>query len=219
MKYKAVLTGLIAAAVLFIHSAMAYPDEIKLIKLLPPQTDGGKPLMQSLKDRKSTRAFASRELPPQVLSDLLWAACGINRPDSGLRTAPTAKNMQEIDIYVVKAEGVYMYNARANELEPVLTGDIRAVAGQQAFVKSAPINLVYVCDFSKMGGMPAKDADFYAATDTGFVSENVYLYCASAGLATVVRGWVNKAELASAMKLKPDQRVVLAQTVGYPEDK
>jgi len=219
MKKKAILRVLAAAAILSIYSATTCADEMKPIKLLPPQTEGGKPLMQALKDRKSRRAFASKELPPQILSNLLWAACGINRPDSGGRTAPTAKNMQEIDIYVVKAEGVYLYDTKANALTPVLAGDIRALTGKQDFVKSAPINLIYVSDLLKMGGMSAQDTDFYAATDTGFVSENVYLYCSSAGLATVVRGRLDKAEIAKAMKLRPDQRVVLAQTVGYSEEK
>ena len=210
---------LVTAAVLFIYSTAAFADELKPIKLLSPQTEGGKPLMQALKDRKSMRIFAPKELMPQVLSNLLWAAGGINRPDSAGRTAPTAKNMQEIDIYVVKPEGVYLYDSKANTLLPVLAGDIRASTGKQEFVKSAPINLVYVADLSKMGQLATQDADFYAATDTGFISENVYLYCSSAGLATVVRGWLDKTELAKVMKLRPDQRVVLAQSVGYPEAK
>ena len=208
-----------ASLILFIWSIMAYAEDKNTIKLLPPQTDGGKPLMQALKDRKSMRAFAPKELPLQILSNLLWAACGINRPDSGGLTAPTAKNMQEIDVYVVRQEGVYLYDAKANALIEVLAGDIRELTGKQGFVKDAPINLVYVSDLSRMGGQAAKDADFYAATDTGFISENVYLYCSSAGLATVVRAWLDKAELAKTMKLKPGQRVVLAQTVGYPEEK
>jgi SagB-type dehydrogenase family enzyme len=203
---------------MIVYSVAVFADEIKPIKLLPPQTEGGKPLMQALKDRKSLRTFAAKELPPQMLSNLLWAACGVSRPDSGLRTAPTAKNMQEIDVYVVKTEGAYLYDAKANTLAPILSGDIRPLTGKQDFVKSAPINLVYVSDLSKMAGTPAQDADFYAATDTGFISENVYLYCSSAGLATVVRGWLDKQELAKAMKLRPDQKVVLAQTVGYPKE-
>jgi len=207
---------LAAAAILFTCSPASCAEELMPIKLLPPQTEGGKPLMQALKDRKSMRAFSSRELPDQILSDLLWAAFGINRPDSGLRTAPTTRNMQEIDIYVVNARGVYLYDAKANALNPVLSGDIRALTGAQAFVKNAPINLVYVSDLSRMAGVPPKDVDFYTATDTGFISENVYLYCSSAGLSTVVRGWLDKAQLAKAMRLRPDQRVVLAQTVGYP---
>lgn len=217
MKTKLIFRILLAAVILLVYSAAIYAEDIKPIRLLPPQTDGGKPLMQALKERKSVREFASRELAPQALSDLLWAACGINRPDSGGRTAPTAKNMQEIDLYVVKAEGAYLYNANTNMLMPVLTGDIRESTGKQPFVKDAPVNLIFTADLSKMAGMSAQDADFYAATDTGFASENVYLYCASAGLATVVRGWVDKAGLAKAMKLKPDQKIVLAQTVGYPE--
>ena len=218
MNKKMVFIALTAVFILITYSATTFADEMKPVKLLPPQTEGGKPLMQALKDRKSLRAFAFKELPPQALSDLLWAACGINRSDSGLRTAPTAKNMQEIDIYVVKAEGAYLYDAKANTLVPILSSDIRALTGKQDFIKSAPVNLVYVSDLSKMAGMSAQDADFYAATDTGFISENVYLYCSSAGLATVVRGWVDKPELGKAMKLRPDQKVVLAQTVGYPKE-
>jgi len=216
MKKKLILRILSAAVILLLYSTAVYAEEIKPVKLLPPQTDGGKPLMQALKERKSMREFAPGELTPQALSDLLWAACGINRPDSGGRTAPTAKNMQEIDVYVVKADGVYLYDARTNMLMPVLTGDIRELTGKQPFVRGAPVNLVFVADLSKMRGMSVQDADFYAATDTGFVSENVYLYCASAGLATVVRGWVDKVGLAKAMKLRSDQKIVLAQTVGYP---
>ena len=218
MKNRAIYGVLTAVAIIFVSCVIACADDMKPIKLLPPQMEGGKPLMQTLKGRMSMRAFATRELPPQILSDLLWAACGINRPDSGLRTAPTAKNMQEIDIYTVKADGVYLYDARANMLTPVLSGDIRAATGAQDFVKSAPINLVYVCNLTKMGGKSAQDADFYAATDTGYISQNVYLYCSSAGLATVVRGWVDKPGLAKAMKLRPNQKIVLAQTVGYPKD-
>lgn len=200
---------------LFVYSLAICAEELKPIKLLAPQTEGGKPLMQALKERKSLREFSPRELSLQVTSDMLWAACGVNRQDSGKRTAPSAMNMQEIDIYVVKMEGVYLYDAKANMLTPILAEDIRALTGQQLFVKDAPVNLVYVADLSKMGGMPSDTVDFYAATDTGFISENVYLFCASAGLATVVRGLVDKPALAKAMKLRPDQKIILAQTVGY----
>ena len=217
MKARSAVSACFTAIVLFLYPLTSFAGEMKPVKLLPPQTDGGKPLMQALKDRRTMRSFDSRELPPQVVSDLLWAACGVNRPGSGLRTAPTAKNMQEIDIYVVKADGVYLYDARENMLMPVVAGDIRADTGEQDFVKDAPINLVFVADLSKMAGMPADEADFYAATDTGFISQNVYLYCASTGLATVVRGWVDRKSLAKAMRLRPDQKVILAQTVGYPK--
>ena len=147
---------------------------------------------------------------------MLWAANGINRPGSSKRTAPSAMNMQEIDIYVAKSDGLYIYDAASNILLPVISKDIRGLTGLQAFVKEAPLNLIYVADYSKMGGMQDKDKDFYAATDTGFISQNVYLYCASEGLATVVRGLIDKPTLREAMKLRPDQKIILTQTVGYP---
>jgi SagB-type dehydrogenase family enzyme len=189
---------------------------LKSIQLPKPQTDGGKPLMQVLKDRRTSREFSSKKLPLQTLSNMLWAACGINR-DDGKRTVPSAMNWQEIDVYVAMAEGLYFYDAKANMLVGVLEGDIRAVTGKQPFVKDAPVNLVFVADFAKMGNVPADQKEFYAAADTGYISQNVYLYCASEGLATVVRGLVDRPMCKEAMKLRPDQKVVLAQTVGYPK--
>ena len=218
MKVKLTLATCLAATILLISSGIIYAQEIKPIKLLAAQMEGGKPLMQALKDRKSMREFSPKELPLQVISDMLWAACGINRPDSGHRTAPTAMNMQEIDIYVVKADGLYLFDAKSNMLMPVVAEDIRALTGKQSFVKSAPINLIYVADLSKMSRLSTGDADFYSATDTGFISENVYLFCASSGLVTVVRGMIDKPALAKAMKLKPNQKIILAQTIGYPRD-
>jgi nitroreductase len=147
---------------------------------------------------------------------MLWAACGVNRPD-GKRTAPTAMNKQEIDVYVALEQGLYLYDAKANTLVPILAEDIRAATGKQPFVKDAPVNLIFVADYAKMAAMPDDQKDFYAATDTGFISQNVYLFCASEGLATVVRGYVDRAECHSAMKLRPDQKIILAQTVGYPK--
>ncbi len=217
MKIKSILTVYFVSAFLFTCPMLTYSQDIQPIKLLAPQTEGGKPLMQALKERKSLREFSPKELPLQIISDLLWAADGINRPDSGHRTAPTAMNMQEIDIYLAKADGLYLFDAKQNILMPVAAGDIRALTGKQPFVKDAPVNLIYVADFSKMGKTPGSDADFYAGIDTGFISENVYLYCASAGLVTVVRGLIDKPVLAKAMKLRPDQKIILAQTVGYPK--
>jgi SagB-type dehydrogenase family enzyme len=190
---------------------------LKPVQLLAPQTDGGRPLMQVLKDRSSSRAFSREKLPLQVLSNMLWAAWGINRPESGKRTAPSAMNMQEIDLYVALAEGLYMYDAKANVLNPVLSKDIRAMTGKQPFVKDAPVNLIYVADYSRMGKGTAKDKAFYSAADTGFISQNVYLFCASEGLATVVRAYIDKPALAKVMKLRPSQKIILAQTVGYPK--
>jgi len=198
------------------QASSVHAEESKAITLPAPQTKTGSPLMQILKERKSERTFSSREIPLQVLSDMLWAANGINRPGSSKRTAPSAKNMQEIDVYVAKSDGLYIYDAASNMLLSVISKDIRGLTGLQAFVKDAPLNLIYVADYSKMGEMQDKDKDFYAAADTGFISQNVYLYCASEGLATVVRGWIDKPALRKAMKLRPDQKIILAQTVGYP---
>jgi len=218
MKIKSILIICFVSVVLFICPFLIFAQDVKPIKLLAPQLDGGKSLMQALKERKSSREFISKELPLQVISDLLWAANGINRQDSGHRTAPSAMNMQEIDIYLAKADGLYLFDAQQNILIPVVGEDIRALTGKQPFVKDAPINLIYVADLSKMGKTSENNADVYASADAGFVSENVYLYCASAGLATVVRGMVDKPVLAKAMKLRTDQKIIFAQTVGYSKD-
>ena len=208
-------SGLIALALLAGPSFAA--EGPPAMSLPRPQTDGGKPLMEALKLRKSTRTFSEKKLPPQVLSNLLWAAFGVNRPGSGKRTAPSAMNWQEIDIYVALAEGVYLYDAEAHALKPVLAKDLRTATGKQHFVKGAPVNLVFVADYARIKRVGDDVKDFYSATDTGFISQNVYLFCASEGLGTVVRGWVDKPALAKEMGLRPDQKVILAQTVGYPE--
>jgi SagB-type dehydrogenase family enzyme len=196
---------------------LSLAQELKPISLPSPQTEGGKPLMQALKDRHTTREFSSEKLSPQVLSSLLWAAFGINRPDTGKRTAPSAMNMQEIDIYVATAEGLYVYDAKGNKLDPVLAEDVRGATGTQAFVKDAPLDLVYVADLAKTGKASAEDKNFYTAADVGFITQNVYLFCASEGLGVVVRGSVDRAALAKVMKLRPDQKILLGQTVGYPK--
>jgi SagB-type dehydrogenase family enzyme len=184
------------------------------IELPQAQTTGGKPLMQALKQRKSNREFSDKELPQQVLSDLLWAAFGINRPDSGKRTAPSAYNLQEVDIFVAMQKGLYVYEPKQHTLKPVSKEDIRGVTGKQDFVAIAPVNLIYVADYSRME-KAGDEKDLYSAIDTGFIAQNVYLYCASEGLATVTRGWVDKEALGKSMNLGPEQRIVLTQTVGY----
>ena len=186
------------------------------IALPPPQTAGTVSLMQALRSRRSTREFSSRPLPPEVLSTLLWSAFGINRPDSGGRTAPSAHNWQEIGVFAALPDGAYRYDARDHALRLVVAGDLRAATGLQEFVGTAPLNLVYVADMAKANRPNPEDSRFYAAVDAGFIAQNVYLFCASEGLATVVRGLVNRDELAKAMKLRPGQRVIVAQTVGYP---
>lgn len=186
------------------------------IQLPPPETTGGKPLMTVLKERKTSRAFSSKPLPPQVLSNLLWAAFGINRPD-GHRTAPSAMNWQETDIYVALPDGVYVYDAAKNLLREVIPGDQRKYTGTQGFVATAPVDLVYVADLAKTGNRANAAAQtLFVDADTGFIAENVYLFCASEGLAAVVRGSLNREELAKVLKLRPDQRITLSQTVGYP---
>ncbi|MEW5910919.1 MAG: SagB/ThcOx family dehydrogenase, partial [Thermodesulfobacteriota bacterium] len=195
------------------------------IRLPAPQTIGGKPLMEALRDRKSGRDFSPRPLSEQTLSNLLWAAFGINRPESGGRTAPSALNWQETDIYVFTEQGAYLYDAKENLLQPVAAGDHRGDTGSiiNPFVKKAPVNLVYIVDASRTGligkMISTEERDMYSDTAVGFISQNVYLYCASEGLSTVVRGLINREALTALLKLRPEQRIVLAQSIGYPEDK
>jgi SagB-type dehydrogenase family enzyme len=187
------------------------------ITLPPPDTNGGKPLMQCLAERQSLRAYDSKPLPDQVLSNLLWAAWGINRPESGKHTAPSASNRQEIDVYVTTAQGVYLYDPVGHSLQPVMEGDLRAATGTQPYVAEAPINLVYVADTTKMRVQEDPYLSFYAGADTGFIAQNVYLFCASEGLACCVRGLVDRDALAEKMGLRPTQRVVFGHSVGYPK--
>jgi SagB-type dehydrogenase family enzyme len=193
-------------------------QDVPPIKLPPPQTDTGKPLMQALKLRQSSRSFDSRPLSQQDLSNLLWAADGINRPESGKRTAPSAMNWQEVDVYVVLKGGAYLYDAKTHSLNLVATGDLREATGRQGFTKEAPLNLVYVSNSSRMSRAEETDRDLWGAVDVGFIAQNVYLYCASQGLAVVARGMVDRALLGPALNLRPEQRIILAQTVGYPAD-
>lgn len=210
------LLSLCIAAVISLSFNLSLADELRPIQLPSPRMKGGKPLMEALKERRSNRDFSSKPLPPQVLSELLWAAWGINRPKTKGRTAPSAMNMQEIDIYVAMPSGLYIYDAVMHSLLPVSTDDIRALTGKQDFVGVAPLNLVYVADLSRAKKAGA-NAVFDTACDTGFISQNVYLYCASEGLSTVARGYFDEATLSRAMKLRPDQKIILAQTVGYPK--
>lgn len=193
-----------------------YSQQMKTLQLPQPQLKQKGPLMRALKNRKSTRTYSGKNLSFQTLSNLLWAAFGINRPASGRRTAPSAHNRQEIDVYVTSAEGVYLYDPKAHTLIPVVSGDLRGLTGTQSYVKDAPLNLVYVADLKKMGGGDETSKMYLAAADTGFIGENVYLYCAMEGLATVFRAMIDRQELAKALKLRPDQRITFAQTVGLP---
>ena len=205
----AVLAGGAAVALLPALLAAQQP-------LPAPRTDGGKPLMQALSERATSREFSPAPLPAQTMSDLLWAAAGVNRPDSGKRTTPSARNFQEVDVYVATADGLFLYEPGPHALRLVVKEDLRGLTGSQPFVKTAPVNLVYVSDTSRMGNTNQQDQLVYPAIAAGAMVQDVYLYAASAGLATVVRALVDREALGKAMQLRPEQRIVICQTVGLP---
>ncbi len=217
MRYARLAMALTLFVTVASVAATGLAQDTSSMKLPEPNMKGGMPLMEALSMRQTQREFSDRELPDHVLSDLLWAAFGVNRPESGKRTAPSAMNLQEIDIYVALAGGLYLFRPEEHDLQKISGDDIRSKTGSQDFVAGAPVNLVFVADYSRMTRGSDADKDFYSATDTGFISQNVYLYCASEGLATVVRGWVDREALAKTMGLREDQKIILAQTVGYPK--
>jgi len=187
-----------------------------VITLPPPKTEGGMPLMQALSERKSGREFSPQKLPLPVLSNLLWAAWGVNRPD-GHRTAPSARNVQEIDVYVAMSDGLFLYEPKPHQLRKILSDDIRAATGMNDYVKEAALNLVYVADLTRANLKEPDAIEFYSGADTAFLAQNVYLFCASEKLQVVVRGAIDRPALAKIMKLRPDQKITLAQSVGYPK--
>jgi SagB-type dehydrogenase family enzyme len=172
--------------------------------------------MKALAARQTSRAFRSDTLPVQTLSDLLWAAFGVNRPESGKRTAPSAVNWQDIDVYVVMERGVFLYDAGGHALDPVREGDLRTLTGTQEFVRDAPVTLVLISDLSKIDRESEEERNFYSAIDAGFISQNVYLFCASSGLATGVRALIDRPALAEALGLESHQKIIVAQSVGFP---
>ncbi len=197
------------------------------ITLVKPETDGGKSVLAALKERRTNRNVSAEKLPPQMLSNLLWAAFGVNREEVALRgrtgrTAASASNSQEIDLYVVLPEGVYLYEAIPHRLSPVVSGDFRARSGRHS-AATAPVNIFYVVDIAKYSKAPfqepgLKDPEVqksYYYVATGLIAGNVYLFAASQGLAAWFHN-CNKENTAKEFKLRPDQRVLFAQTVGYP---
>lgn len=186
------------------------------ITLPPPEKRGGLPLMDALSQRRSARDFAPEPLPLPMLSSLLWAAWGVNRP-GGYRTAPTAIDCQEIDLYVTLPTGAYLYDATAHALHLAAATDVRRVTGYQDFVDQAPLDLVYVVDHSRMTLVPASERERYASVAAGAIAQNVYLFAASAGLSTVLRAWLDRGAIADALGLTHDQQVLLSQTVGFPK--
>ncbi len=191
-------------------------DAAASIALPPPVKRGGLPLMEALARRQSSREFARDALPMQALSDLLWAAYGVNRGGGG-RTAPSALNCQEVDVFVALPAGAYRYDATAHALQLVAASDLRRVTGYQDFVDEAPLDLVFVADHARMGMVPVAQRESFASAAAGAIAQNVYLFCASAGLATVIRAWIDRAAIADALGLTHEQQVLLSQTVGYPK--
>jgi SagB-type dehydrogenase family enzyme len=194
----------------------AVGDSAPAIALPAPERQGGLPLMEALGARRSSRDFARAELPLTVLSNLLWAAYGANRPDGG-RTAPSALNAQEVDVFVALPAGAYRYEPGAHALRLVAASDLRRVTGYQDFVDEAPLDLVYVADHARMAMVPVAQREAFAYAAAGAISQNVYLFAASAGLATVIRAWIDREAIANALGLTHDQQVLLSQTIGFPK--
>jgi SagB-type dehydrogenase family enzyme len=183
------------------------------IELPQPERTGGMPLMEALNNRQTIRSFQTKELTQQQLSNLLWAAWGINR-ESGKRTAPSARNFQETDLYVLLKSGVYLYDASKNQLTFVSDKDEREYAGTQDFIKDAPVQLVLVADLDRIsGGSSGKLNTAYI--DAGYISQNIYLWCASEGLGTGARAMINHDELGPRLKLDSNQKIILAHSIGY----
>jgi nitroreductase len=205
--------SLVSAAMLSAAPGLAAQETTER-QLPPPRLGGGKPLMQALQARRSTREYSDRPISEQVLSELLWAAFGVNRP-SGDRTAPYWRHIMVIDIYAAMTDGVWFYEPKRHALLRHLPGDIRAQTGLQDFVGHAALSLIYVAHGERMQDVLPEERRLYASVDTGFIGQNVYLYCASEGLATVFRAAVDYPKLNRVMQLASGQFVTFAQTVGY----
>jgi nitroreductase len=209
--------AILSSAVLAAAPGLALSQTAPTLELPPPRASGGTPLIDALRQRRSTRDYADRPLPAQVLSDLLWAAFGVNRPASGDRTAPSWRHAIEIGIYVTTADGVWRFEPRGHRLEPHLRGDIRARTGVQDFVGTAAVNLVYVADGNRIDSASQQEKRLWAYTDTGFIGQNVYLFCASEGLGSVFRASLDRDALARTLRLERHEFITCAQSVGYPK--
>ncbi|MDH6534653.1 SagB/ThcOx family dehydrogenase [Parabacteroides sp. 52] len=201
---------------LFIVAALE-AQELKVIKLNAPNKERGSRVMKAFDQRHSERSYASKPLDPQDLSDLLWAANGINRAD-GKRTAPSCRDFRDVKVYVILPEGAFLYNAEQHALDPVAAGDHRAiVAGGQAFVTSAPLSLVLVSDLTLFGGTIHEGTKLMASVDVGIVCQNINIACAGLGLATVPRGSMDQAALKEILQLKDTDLLLMNNPVGYPK--
>ncbi|MDG5816061.1 SagB/ThcOx family dehydrogenase [Chitinispirillales bacterium ANBcel5] len=207
--------GALTILVSIIMTGSLFAQDLEPIELNTPDTERGEAIMQALAQRRSVRQWSDRELSDQDISDLLWAANGVNRPEEGKRTAPTAFNVQDIDLYIFTEDGVYHYDAFANVLDPVLRGDIRSEAGIQGFVGTAPVTVLIVSDMSRYSrGNEAEHAQ-YAAMHAGIVSQNISLFCSGNGMGTVVIGMLDAEALHRRLNLKDSQVVLLSHPVGY----
>ena len=185
------------------------------IGFAPARRSGGMPLLDALAARHTSREFADAPLDSGTLGELLWAADGVNRDGEGGRTAPSALGGYEIDIYVLLANGAYRYDPIGHALVLVASADLRAMTGYQEFLGHAPVDLVYVADLARMQDVPQAQREAFASASAGAMLQNVYLYCASMGLAAAARGWMNRTALAANLKLPAGSAPLLAQTVGH----
>ncbi|MDR1380730.1 MAG: SagB/ThcOx family dehydrogenase [Tannerella sp.] len=202
---------------LFMTLSNVYSQELQAIKLNNPDKSRGSAVMKALSDRHSDREFDAKDLSFQDLSDLLWAANGVNRGD-GKRTAPTAMNRQEIDVYVIRQDGAYLYDAASHTLKPVAKGDYRsAIANGQDFAALAPVSLVLVANLEKLGNASEENTRLIAAMDAGIVCQNINVFCSAAGLSTVPRATMDKDGLKKTLKLSDTQLLTLNNPVGYPK--
>jgi len=196
------------------HSETAQGIALDTLQLPAPVTLGGLPLMQAFLQRQSLREFEEEALSEQTLSEILWAANGINRPETHGHTAPSAMNAQEIIIYAAMPSGLFRYDAKNHQLHLSKFADVRRVTGYQDFVDNAPLDIIYVVDHTKMMMIPVSKRDSYASIAAGAMAQNVYLYCASENLATVVRAWFDRSALMQVMNLDSNQDILLIQTIG-----
>ena len=219
----------VPAFTLLAGTKTTFAQDLKPITLVKPQKDGGKSVLAALQVRKTTRNISEKKLPPQVLSNLLWAAFGVNREKASFgkpgRTAASASNSQEIDLYVALPGGVYLYEAAPHRLTPVVAGDFRARSGRRSAAR-APVNIFYVVNRTRydegpgqpdrnIGNPEVQKSYYYVAT--GLIASNVYLFAASQGLAAHFHN-CDKQNTAREFKLRPEQSVLFAQTVGYPSE-
>jgi nitroreductase len=215
MTRRQAVTGILATAAVAASATTVQSQALKSVELPAPRREGGLPLLAALNLRHSTREYAERPILPQTLSDILWAAFGVNRPN-GDRTAPYWRHVMVMDIYAATADGVWLYEPKSHALTPHLQRDIRAETGMQDFVGTAPLNLIYVAHGERMTDISPEERRLYASVDAGFIGQNVYLYCASEGLGTVFRGAVDTVKLGRTLNLPDGQFVTFAQTIGYP---